>query len=425
MSRCPSDGLTFVRFDSDSLTTTPVGGFGSIDPTNINGLAGKYRQAFGTPFDLSDLASKPEALSGAVNLSAITHVRIVDIIGDGSYFDTSGRVIYDPYPTVGSGGFDLDAVSVRYTLSQNFPPAQPVLLYPLDADANIPLNVTLQTSPFSDLDEGTGDFHFKTRWQVAADSGFANLKADLTSPFALTDLLLSEAILSAGMAYHWRVQYVDGRGGVSPWSTAFSFTTVAASPDANGNGIPDDQELENGSTVDLNGDLVPDVTQVNDQFKVLKTAVGNGQMAVTVSGAGTAIELVEAVDPDDYPDGAAKPEETLLGLLNWRLRVPNNGDSVTLTVYLSESAPDGYQWFKYDAIRGWGTVSDAVFSADRRAVTLALADGGSTDGDGRADGVILYSGGVGLPAGSDSTEPPPNGKAGVGGWGVLYLSRWR
>jgi len=410
-----SDGVTFVRFDSDSLTATPVGGFGSIDPTNVDGLASKYRQGFGTPFDLSDLASKPEVLSGAVDLSAVSHIRLVDIVGDGSYFDTSGDVIYDPYPTAGSGGFDLDAVGVRYVQTANSPPSQPQLVLPANAASAVALDVTLSAGEFSDPDTAGGDFHFQTRWQLATDAGFGATVLDLLSAVALKELKLSETVLSPSTSYRWRVQYLDARGAASPWSDAFVFATVAESSDANGNGIPDSQELPAGSSIDLNGDGVPDATQVSERFKVLNSAVGDGQMAVAVAGSGTVIEFIAAVDPDDYPQGAGKPEDTLLGLLSLRLRVANSGDAETLTVYLSEPAPDGYQWFKYDAIRGWRTLGDAVFSAGRRAVTLSLTDGGSTDGDGRADGVILDPGGAGLAAGGGSVEPPPSGQAGVGG----------
>jgi hypothetical protein len=35
-----SDGTHFVRFDSHSLTPSPVGAFSTIDPTDIDGLAG-------------------------------------------------------------------------------------------------------------------------------------------------------------------------------------------------------------------------------------------------------------------------------------------------------------------------------------------------------------------------------------------------
>jgi hypothetical protein len=107
-----SNGIDFIRFENVSLTQDPVSAYGSIDMTLITGLAGKYRQGFGTPFDLSDISEKPEVESGDVDLSGITHVRIIDIIGDGSYFDSASNVIYDPFPTTNSAGFDLDAIGV-------------------------------------------------------------------------------------------------------------------------------------------------------------------------------------------------------------------------------------------------------------------------------------------------------------------------
>jgi hypothetical protein len=107
-----SDGATYLRFDNDSLTAEPVGAFASIDPTDIEGLAGKYRQGYGTPFDLADLGEKEEVTSGMVDLSHIIYIRIIDIIGDGTSLDTSGDVIYDPYPTVNSAGFDLEAIGI-------------------------------------------------------------------------------------------------------------------------------------------------------------------------------------------------------------------------------------------------------------------------------------------------------------------------
>ena len=96
-----ANGIDFFRFDNDSLTPNPVGGFGSVDTTNVQGLAGKYRQAFGTPFDLDDVA-----------LASATYIRIIDIVGNGTNVDTSGDVIYDPFPTANSTGFDLEAIGV-------------------------------------------------------------------------------------------------------------------------------------------------------------------------------------------------------------------------------------------------------------------------------------------------------------------------
>ena len=107
-----SNGTDFVRFDAVSLTPDPVSGYGSIDTTLINNIAGKFRQGYGTPFDLSDLSQTSAVQTGILDLSRISCIRIVDIVGDGRDEDAFGHVIYDPYPTVGSAGFDLDAIGV-------------------------------------------------------------------------------------------------------------------------------------------------------------------------------------------------------------------------------------------------------------------------------------------------------------------------
>ena len=95
-----SDGVNFFRFANDSLTTSAVDAFGAVDPTNVRNLAGKYRQGFGTPFDLEEL----RGVSPLLDTTRVSHVRIVDIVGDGNTKDSSNRRIYDPYPTVGSAG---------------------------------------------------------------------------------------------------------------------------------------------------------------------------------------------------------------------------------------------------------------------------------------------------------------------------------
>jgi hypothetical protein len=109
-----SDGANFVRFDCVSLTPTAVIAFGAVDTTNVTGFAGKYRIGYGTPFDLEELAGKPEVTGDLVDIDDITHIKIVDVIGDGNEFDDDDppNKIYDPWPTTGSAGFDLDAVGV-------------------------------------------------------------------------------------------------------------------------------------------------------------------------------------------------------------------------------------------------------------------------------------------------------------------------
>ena len=104
-----SDGIHYFRFPTVSLTASPVGPFGEVEPTEIDGFAGKYRAGFGTPFDL---ASLPD--SALLDKQHVRFIRIVDIIGDGATKDSGGRPIYDPTPTTGSGGFDLEAIGVLH-----------------------------------------------------------------------------------------------------------------------------------------------------------------------------------------------------------------------------------------------------------------------------------------------------------------------
>jgi|GEM_PF-2531739 len=106
-----SDGIHFYRFYNDSLTLSAVGSFGIVDATNVDGFAGKYATGYGTPFDLSTLPEDP-----LLNTMSITHVKIIDVIG-GVSLDSSGDLIYDPSPTIGSAGFDLDAVGVIHKRS--------------------------------------------------------------------------------------------------------------------------------------------------------------------------------------------------------------------------------------------------------------------------------------------------------------------
>ena len=132
-----SDGVHFVRFDTISFQD-PVGEYGLVDNTLIHNIAGKYKCCLGTPFDLADLAYKDQVTSGLVNLNRIFYVRIVDIVGDGSCLQNNppappdwgadGDPIYDPYPTTGSAGFDLDAVGVRYEAENNAMPGILLLL---------------------------------------------------------------------------------------------------------------------------------------------------------------------------------------------------------------------------------------------------------------------------------------------------------
>lgn len=109
-----SDGIHFFRFPahSENQFVDQIYGFGLMDCRYVNNLAGKYKQGFGTPFDLSELENDP-----LLDKNKITHVKIIDVVGaidpEFATYDSEGNIINDPFPTpFESGGFDLDAVGV-------------------------------------------------------------------------------------------------------------------------------------------------------------------------------------------------------------------------------------------------------------------------------------------------------------------------
>jgi len=149
-----SDGINYLRFPAESLTQAEeqTGSYGTLDPVNINGLAGKYRAGYGTPFDLADLDPDP-----LLDISNINWVRIRDVIGCiidsvGSR-DKLGRIINDPWPTAfPSGGFDLDAVGViNGTSLRTHPrPEEALCIYPNPFADQI--RITGRTGEFRILD---------------------------------------------------------------------------------------------------------------------------------------------------------------------------------------------------------------------------------------------------------------------------------
>jgi len=128
-----SNGIDFVRFGSVSLTTNPPGPYGTIEISDVFGLAGKHPNGYGvctgTPFDLHQLACHPLVVNGTVDINDICYVRIIDIAGSGDFYDSamelvdpdtwpdwagydSNHPVYDAWVTEGSGGLDLEAVGV-------------------------------------------------------------------------------------------------------------------------------------------------------------------------------------------------------------------------------------------------------------------------------------------------------------------------
>lgn len=147
-----SDGQNFFRFPATSHIQDSIQNDSKwIDATQINNLAGKYIQGFGTPFDLEEL--KDEV---GLDVNHITHVRIIDVVGSlneliGTH-DANGRIINDPYPTpFPSGGFDLNAVGVLNAAATQIQPIEKsssLLFYPNPVQDELIITGT-SSSPYS------------------------------------------------------------------------------------------------------------------------------------------------------------------------------------------------------------------------------------------------------------------------------------
>jgi len=409
-----TNGIDFFRFENDSLTAIPVGGFGFTDPTNVTGFGGKYRQAYGTPFDLSELAG----VSPLLDLKNIPYVKIIDIIGNGTYLDTSGDVIYDPYPSFGSAGFDLDAIGLIWTCDNLFSPATPDLETPEDGETDVSLTPTPQTGPFIDDDNPECEFHLQTRWQISTDTSFSgnSLVLDALSAENLTEISISGALLSPGTTYYWRAQHIDSGNEPSPFSNVYAFTTSSVNPDTNpppnGNGIPDDQEVIDDSDLGL----LPD-RPISDTYKMLETVTGDGPIAVELdSSSGTDhIQYVESIDPATLPDSpeGGKPDIFPMGVMNFRVKVPPAAVA-EVTLHFSNKLPTTYRWYKFHPRNGWYPLPDDVasFSPDGKSLTLSIKDGGPHDADGAVNGIVLDSGGVGS---MGTASIPESGSSGIEG----------
>ena len=118
-----------------------------------------------------------------------------------------------------------------------------------------------------------------------------------------------------------------------------------------------------------------------------------------------------------------KPEELPMGLISFILQVETFGAIGEVVVYFSEAAPSEAKWYKYTPVNGWQDYSDhAVFSDDRKSITLEFKDGGFGDADDTENGKIIDPSGLGLFSSSPPSGDAGDNGAGGGGGGGCFIS---
>jgi hypothetical protein len=296
----------------------------------------------------------------------------------------------------------------------NQPPDRPLLLLPEDTES-VNLTPVLQTDSFSDPD--ASDTHIKSRWQILREQDDV-VVLDVTSPSSLTALDIPKLILTEDTLYSWRVKFYDNHGAPSEWSEFFTFTTIITGRDADGNGIPDHQEVN--ETSDLDKDGIADAQQ--STIKSFKSEEGPGKIGVSFKGSPSvlAIESVESEHSTGVSVIEGKPDEMPYGLIHFRLNLKSPGNQAVITIYFSEKIPATATWYKLDAINAeWQDFSDyAEIGPDRQSVTLILEGGGVVDADGIVNGIIVDPSGLGVVA----ADTPATGTSSGGGGGCFIAS---
>ena len=295
----------------------------------------------------------------------------------------------------------------------NFEPDTPTLAAPAN-HLVVALTPVLKTNPFED--PNSGDFHSATRWRIFRESDDVCV-FDITSEYSLTELEIPKLILDENKNYHWQARHYDNHGTPSEWSGSRSFTTRNNTEDNDGNGIPDDQE------VDMHADLDRDGTWDADQNTIKCVKAGEGKsLGVSFKGSTNVVEIESiSAEPQDgnqiLSGGSSNPDYFPFGLINFKLVMDQPGDSAEIKIYFSEPAPADGRWFKYDPIEStWTDYSDQTdFSSDRTFLTLYLEDGGEGDADGTVNGIIVDPSGVAVSSSGFGGSGSSGGAGGASG----------
>lgn len=337
---------------------------------------------------------------------------VTDKDGDGMPEDWEVQFGLNPLVDDADGDLDGDGISNREEFRAGLEPDDPgVAGAPLppeplspESHARVARNPLLIVGEYSDVD---GDAHIATQWQVY-DAGSEECLLDAVSDRRLNQLQVPFLLLNGGGTYQWRVRFFDSGGRASVWSAVSYLVTDEAAGDLNGNGIPDDQE---------GGEVRADVTR-----SLSAPPIGCEPTDIAVESEHTRLEIEQVVllDPAEFEIDETTPAQLPSAMLAYKLLLEQPGQRALVTIQLSDAAPEGSTWFKYDAVNGWQDYSDhTVFPADGHSVTVEVKDGDYGDADGIANGIIVDPAGL---SAAVVSSPTATGGSGGGGGGGCFIA---
>ncbi|MBI5342508.1 MAG: hypothetical protein HZB63_04210, partial [Deltaproteobacteria bacterium] len=208
-----------------------------------------------------------------------------------------------------------------------------------------------------------------------------------------------------------------GAGSPLSASVRWKFKTAEEGPDSDDDGSPDseDDDPHDGKKASRHG------------------SKGNGKIHVDVSdNTGASIKAAVAMSDDNSRlNQAGKPATFMFhdGLVAYNVAGIAPGSTVTVKITFPSGVPAGSKIYQVDA-NGFHEIPGAVINGN--IVTMTLTDGGTGDGDGQANGVIVDPVGVAAPvSGSGSVDLSTGGSSGGGcavagrsgpGWGLREIA---
>jgi hypothetical protein len=314
---------------------------------------------------------------------------------------------------VTGGGTASKALSI--TVNPETPSTVTLTVMPLDGSTDVPVNtvVTATVSGSSDIRSIFNKDTFTLKPDVTVEDSSTGPAGPLAAGVCVKggvvqgsieyDGTNTEATFTPNCTLQNGTTYVASiastAAGLDSSTDSWRFTTIAGSPDSDGDGVPDNE----------------DAFPFNKKKSTPPSPKGHGPIEVDAGdSAGTSLaEVMGISDTNSRLNQSGRPAELefLDGLVSFKVEGVAPGGTIAVKVTFPSDIPAGSKVYQVDA-NGFHEYAGATISGN--SLTMTLTDGGPGDGDGQVNGTIVDPVGVASPAttGSGSLDLSTSGASG-------------
>jgi hypothetical protein len=333
---------------------------------------------------------------------------------------TAGSVTADQAATVGAsyGSGGVTRTASKSVTVVDVPAATGIDVMPQDGAGDVPVNTVITTTAGGAEDIRT--IFNKDTFTLKSDTEVEDSSMGPVGPLAAGvcirdgvvqgsfeyDTTNTKAVFTPNCTLKNGTMYLASIASTGTGALAsaldWQFTTIAGSPDSDGDGVPD------------NEDAFPN----NKNKATPPSPKGHGSIEVDTSeNSGTSLAEVMGISESNSrlnQGGRPADHEFRDGLVSFKVEGVAPGGTVAVKVAYVSDIPAGSKVYKVDAN---GFHEHAGASINGNILTLTLTDGGQGDSDGQANGVIVDPIGVAVPVstGSGSIDLSTNSPSGSGG----------